>query len=474
VKLNELKKPLHEGRASDDVENRAKKEFTTKVIGQLNSLIPQAIQMGVVDPNLPAAQATPAQATPAQATPAQATPAQATPAQTPNVANQAAQTRQQKQATAAQTAQTQMAQNAKVPANVANQAAQTRQQKQATAAQTAQTQMAQNAKVPANAFPETPEQKRKRLQQAATQTARASMTPKSPAPQFKGPNIKGLQVRNMGEGKKFDKLNRLFESIIDVNEATSPMSISDFIQSKIDSITKSKIFTTSPYKEEVKKITDTIQSSYAQDKGDVGIQALADYAWGALMNTRKSKNSLGSGATAIPNAADYSWLTGVKPNANGSTAAPEAEPEASTENPVAQQQSKVGVRQINKIIPTLRKRDLLSVKKNVDNTLNGRGGGTISAAPVDTGASAFGQMANTLSGANTSKSSTGGTTTKTPTGRVHTAKPQAAATAPEKDNIISMPKRKTGKVRASREGGVTPEEQAKFDEKVRQAMANQK
>ncbi len=33
------------------------------------------------------------------------------------------------------------------------------------------------------------------------------------------------------------------------------------------------------------------------------------------------------------------------------------------------QQSKVGVGQINKIIPTLRTRDLLSVKKNVDTTL---------------------------------------------------------------------------------------------------------
>ena len=41
------------------------------------------------------------------------------------------------------------------------------------------------------------------------------------------------------------------------------------------------------------------------------------------------------------------------------------------------------------------------------------------------GAGAFGQMGNTLSGANKSKSSTGGTITRTPTGLVHTAKPGA-------------------------------------------------
>jgi len=46
------------------------------------------------------------------------------------------------------------------------------------------------------------------------------------------------------------------------------------------------------------------------------------------------------------------------------------------------------------------------------------------------GAGAFGQMGNTLSGANKSKSSTGGTITRTPTGLVHTAKPGADKPAP--------------------------------------------
>ena len=157
---------------------------------------------------------------------------------------------------------------------------------------------------------------------------------------------------------------------------------------------------------------------------------------------------------------------------------------AQQSNPAADQQSTIGVKQINKIIPTLRKRDLLSVKKNIDNTLAGRSPSTASAptaaapaAPAPAaGNSAFGQMAGQLSGSNKSKSSTGGTTTKTPTGLVHTAtKPnvpvQKPATPPATDNVVKMPK---GKVRAAKEGGVTPEEQAKFDQRVQQAMASQK
>jgi hypothetical protein len=86
-------------------------------------------------------------------------------------------------------------------------------------------------------------------------------------------------------------------------------------------------------------------------------------------------------------------------------------------NPAVDQQSTVGVRQINKIIPTLRKRDLLSVKKTVDNTLAGRGGAAV--AP-----------------------------TAAPT-----------VTPPATDNIVKMPK---GKVRAAREGGVTPRRTSKI------------
>ena len=340
---------------------------------------------------------------------------------------------------------------------------------------------------PVNAAPagETPEQKRIRLQKASQQNIDKTATPVAPkaTPEQirQQRQAQATQAARAGmttrENKRIERLNSLFENIININEADAPMSISAFVQNKIGPITRSNMFTTSPYKEEVQKIADAIQASYAQDKGQVGIQALANYTWNMLVNGRRGRMSAGSStataaSTAAPATSTAAPATSTAVPTAVPTAAPTAAPAAS---PEAAATSKIGVRQINKIIPTLRKRDLLSVKKNVDNTLNGRGGTTAStAAPVDAGASAFGQMANTLSGANTSKSSTGGTTTKTPTGRIHTAKPQAAAAAaPEKDNVIKMPKGKAGRVRASREGGVTPEEQANFDRKVQQAMAAQ-
>ena len=60
------------------------------------------------------------------------------------------------------------------------------------------------------------------------------------------------------------------------------------------------------------------------------------------------------------------------PAPSGTTAPPGAEPPPT---PEAEKQSKVGVGQINKVIPTLRVRDLKSVQKNVDATLAKRQSG---------------------------------------------------------------------------------------------------
>lgn len=74
-------------------------------------------------------------------------------------------------------------------------------------------------------------------------------------------------------------------------------------------------------------------------------------------------------AAATPDAAPGATPTPGAP-ADAKPAAPGAEPPAT---PAAQQQSKVGVGQINKIVPTLRVRDLKSVQKTVDATLAKRG-----------------------------------------------------------------------------------------------------
>ncbi len=74
-------------------------------------------------------------------------------------------------------------------------------------------------------------------------------------------------------------------------------------------------------------------------------------------------------AAATPDAAAGVAPTPGEP-ADAKPAAPGAEPPAT---PAVQQQSKVGVGQINKIVPTLRVRDLKSVQKTVDTTLAKRG-----------------------------------------------------------------------------------------------------
>ena len=345
-------------------------------------------------------------------------------------------------------------------------------------------------KTPAQTEPETPaqaaERVRKEKQNKAASAAQSNMAsnlkPSTPAQTTNkkwtgsGPRNSELAAKmkrtGYNESSMFLKLNYILESIINVDEeVASKQSVSQYIQSVFKDYMKNVPISDPNTFTQIKALADQVQATYSKDKGKSALTKLADLGW-AVSHSPEAMAKRGKSSTSSEPASTTAPATAAPATAAPATAA--AEPVVSPEAATA---SKVGVRQINKIIPTLRKRDLLSVKKNVDNTLNSREGGTASSttAPADAGASAFGQMANTLSGANASKSSTGGTTTKTPTGLVHTAKPQAAATAaPEKDNIISMPKGRTGRVRASREGGVTPEEQAKFDEKVRQAMANQK
>jgi hypothetical protein len=455
VKLRELKEDF----TDDEVMADAKAKFIKKLNTELQQVLASPNITQVTTPSAASTQGT----TPAPVS------------TTPNVPQQAAQTRQQRQQSAAQTAQSQMAQNTATPtSNVAQQAAQTRQQRQQSAAQAAQTQMAQNPVKP--------------------KVWKSGRKPNEPA--------RRNAVAN--ENRRFERLNALFESIINVDEttpaqATAPLSMSDVITTNFVKLMNAPhVFgpNNTDTLPTIQKFAKEIADTYPVDGGKKAIDELGNWAWDTLSELKRkrvaskwgispsgSASQQQSAATATtqqattPQQAATTQQSVTSPNATSTQQATGQSGE--TAAPAEVQQSKVGVRQINKLIPTLRKRDLLSVKKNVDNTLAGKSSTEPASAeaPANAGANAFGQMAGQLSGSNKSKSSTGGTTTKTPTGIVHTAKPQQqqpAATAPEKDNIISMPKRKTGKVRAAREGGVTPEEQAKFDEKVRQAMASQK
>ena len=259
------------------------------------------------------------------------------------------------------------------------------------------------------AVTQTPAQVRQQKQAAATQVARAGMTPRpKPAVWKSGRNPNAPAVAR--ENKAFEKLNNIFEGILNVNEAAG-QSISQYIQGLFMQFMKGVPMNDPNTTQQVKTVADEVQATYAKDNGKNALTKLADLGW-ALSHSPEATQQAAAGQQANPAAAQQATPAAVQ-----------------QPNPAADQQSMVGVRQINKIIPTLRKRDLLSVKKTVDNTLAGRGG--TAAAPA--------------------------------------AAP--AAVAPAADNVVKMPK---GKIRAAREGGVTPEEQAKFDQRVQQAMANQK
>jgi len=93
---------------------------------------------------------------------------------------------------------------------------------------------------------------------------------------------------------------------------------------------------------------------------------------------------------------------------------------------------------------------------------------------VAPGQNAFGQMAQTLSGANKSKSSTGGTTTQTPTGRVHTANPKATMSTA---TAVAKPAPKwltpTTKISKATAGKPTADEYAKLQQRIADASAKQ-
>jgi hypothetical protein len=89
----------------------------------------------------------------------------------------------------------------------------------------------------------------------------------------------------------------------------------------------------------------------------------------------------------------------------------------------------------------------------------------------------FGQMAQQLSGANKSASSTGGTTTQMPTGRFHAAKPQTApAAVPDTVAAKTAPKwlTPTTKMTKSSPGKPTADEYEKLQQKIAAADAKQR
>ena len=170
--------------------------------------------------------------------------------------------------------------------------------------------------------------------------------------------------------------------------------------------------------------------------------------------------------------------SGTAAPASGTAAPAGGEPPAT---PAADQASKVGVGQINKIIPTLRTRDLTSVKKTVDATIAKKAKPAPAAGTADSGALA--NMANQLSG---NKPNTMANAPVSKTNKAKLGNPNAAPAAPKATSVpkapgikynINLPAGGGAGVKAAPvskgtkvvSGGPTPDEQAKLARRIAQA-----
>ena len=99
----------------------------------------------------------------------------------------------------------------------------------------------------------TPAQIRQQKQAIATQNARAQM--------------------KEGQNDKFSKLNQIFESIVKLDEANYPYTISSYVQNFVKKFLGNVDVTA------LKSISDEVQQTYAQDKGQKALTKLASAAY---------------------------------------------------------------------------------------------------------------------------------------------------------------------------------------------------
>jgi hypothetical protein len=146
--------------------------------------------------------------------------------------------------------------------------------------------------------------------------------------------------------------------------------------------------------------------------------------------------------------------------ANTTTASAAVQPAASipASTTVTQAKPKVTTKQINQALDSIRTRDLVSIKQNIDKLLTSRQKKPVTTAGTNAMSAMAGQLAKP-----SATSSTGGTTTTTGTGLVH----KAAVSQPTTANV------KRSKVSAAKAGAPTDAERAAFEKKLQQAVSQQ-
>ena len=333
----------------------AKQKFIADFIGRANTNLNSAIKSGLVDPKIKAGatQAQPAQTTPQpqpqapqaqQAQPAQTATSNNAPATTqaaPATPETPEQKRIRLQKAAQQNIDKQAVPFSKLPANQAQtQIANKRQQKQNAAAQTAQASMTPKVAQPATQ----PNQKMTPQQQAAMKAKlqgqrQAGKTAGTSQSGFKnyvggsGERIQGAnpdgspKVAKINRESKFYKLNTLFESIIEAGEQPAQpakQTISQYLQNMFKQYMGGKVNDPQALSQ-MKALADEVQKSYPSIKAPLGKMAELAFA---------TSYSQGSGAepanaTAKPQSALDAIKAGVNQGLNKQSAT--SEPEQSTQ-----------------------------------------------------------------------------------------------------------------------------------------------
>jgi hypothetical protein len=413
------------GNAEGDLsvkDRMAKDKFIADFVGRANTNLSSAIQSGLVDPNIKA------DPTGGVTTPIPQTPT--LPAQDTGEPKTPEQIRKEKQAAAGQVAQDQMKNN---PAPAKPEAPKTpeqiRQEKQAAATQTAQGQMAAN--------PAPTQQPKMTPQQVAALKGKlkAGATPTSGQSGFKnyvggsGERMTGVDksgapiFQKIQRESRYDKLDYILESIINIDEAQEAQSISEYLQNMFNQYLGIPI-TDPKAKAQIKTLADQAQASYPKMNNTLTQMANLGFAISYSQGTGATQGA-GATASAKPSSALDAISQGIDKGLGKTPSTPAPSTATSANDSSAYDQvmtlvSKLSAEEKQKLLATLQE-------------------------PAAGGQGAFDQMGKQLQQPKT------------------TANPVANR----------QQKLNTNKVKAGNKGLPDPDEQAKFDQRVQQALAAQ-
>ena len=402
----------------------AKEKFISDFIGRASTNLNSAIQSGLVDPNVKADPVGGGDTTPPEQDNSQQPPATSAAPKTP------AEIQKEKLAAAAKVAQGQMAAN---PAPTQQAPAQS--QTDVGGRPNPYMSAAANQPAPAQQSKMTPQQVA-----ALKGKLKAGATPTSGQSGFKnyvggsGERMTGVDksgapvYQKIQRESRYAKLNYILESIINIDEAQEAQSISEYLQNMFNQYLGVPI-TDPKAKAQIKTLADQAQASYP--KMNNALTQMANLGF-AISYSQGSGATQGAGATASQPASALDAIKAGVQQGMGTTASEPTSTSTPSTTPGASDQGTTAYDQVMNLVSKLSAEE----KQKLLATLQ---------EPATGGQGAFDQMGKQLQ--------------------------QPKSTANPVDT--RQQKLNTNKVKAGNKGAPTPDEQAKFDNLVKQKLATQ-